>query len=88
MVLTESLSLGTPVVSLDIVSGPSEIIEHEKNGLLIKERSIPLFAEAISRMAEDKTLHDNCVRHAKSSVSSFSMEEIAKQWHKLLNDVL
>lgn len=88
MVLTESLSLGTPIVSLDIVSGPSEIVQHEQNGLLISERSIPLFAQAISRMVNDVELFARCEKYAKPSVAAFSMEEIGKKWHKLLNDVL
>lgn len=88
MVITESLSVGTPVVSLDIISGPSEVIQHRNNGLLISERSIPLFAEALDEMVMDKTLYENCRLHAISSVEAFSMKEIASKWNKLLHDVL
>jgi glycosyltransferase involved in cell wall biosynthesis len=84
MVLVESLSVGTPVVSLDIISGPSEIIKHKKNGLIVLKRSLPLFAEAIKSMCFDKELHRSCKEHAKVSVEKYSMEEISKQWHKLL----
>ena len=84
MVLVESLSAGTPVVSLDIISGPSEIIKHEENGLLVLKRSLPLFAEAIKSMCFDTELHSRCCSNARLSVQKFSMEEISNQWKKLL----
>ncbi len=85
MVLIESLSLGTPVVSLDIISGPDEIIEPNSNGLLIKERSIPLFAAAMEKMITDTDLYQRCKRNAMPSVKRFSMAEIAKKWNDLLS---
>ncbi len=88
MVLAEALSLGVPVVSLDIVSGPSEIIKHEENGLLVSKRSIPLFAEAINRMCVDRELNLRCRSNAKASVRQFSMKEISNQWNQILQDEL
>ncbi|WP_151895234.1 glycosyltransferase [Patiriisocius marinistellae] len=88
MVLVESLSLGTPVVSLDIVSGPSEIIIHKLNGLLVKERSIPLFSKAIHEMITNKELLEYCKRNAKVTVTKFSMEEVSKQWDTLIQNEL
>ena len=84
MVLVESLSTGTPVVSLDITSGPSEIIIDGENGLLVPERSLPLFAEAIRKIVEDESLYERLAFNAKSSIENFSMEVIAGQWKKLL----
>ncbi|PKA83624.1 glycosyltransferase involved in cell wall biosynthesis [Ulvibacter sp. MAR_2010_11] len=88
MILVESLSLGTPVVSLDIVSGPSEIVKHQENGLLISKRSIPLFAEALQKMCFDTQFQKHCQANAKASVQQFSMEEIAKQWSQLIHNEL
>lgn len=84
MVLVESLSLGVPIVALDIISGPSEIIHHETNGLLIQERSTSSFAKAMVRMFEDDTLYQNCKESAQISVSQFSEKIIAERWHQLL----
>lgn len=86
MVLVESLALGTPVVSLDIVSGPNEIIDHELNGLLIAERSIPLFAAALERLSNDRALYERCRKNSQTSVARFSMEATAKKWNQLLNN--
>ena len=86
MVLVESLSLGTPVVSLDIISGPNEIVQHETNGLLIEKREVPLFAEALVRMCLDIEFNALCTSNALASVESFSSEKIGQDWHKLLQN--
>ena len=87
MVLVESLSMGTPVVSLDIVSGPSEIIQHEKNGLLVPKREVSLFAEAMRNMVDNETLYENCRTNARESVEPFSFSKISEKWNKLIADV-
>ncbi len=84
MVLVESLAVGTPVIALDIASGPSEIIRDGENGLLVSKRSIPLFVEAMHRMIEDENLYKQCKRSAKASIAPFSMESIARKWDKVL----
>lgn len=88
MVLVESLSLGTPVVSLDIVSGPSEIVQHQKNGLLIAERSVPLFAEALQTICFDEALYQHLKKYARPSVKKFSVRAIAEKWNQILQDVI
>lgn len=88
MVLVESLSLGTPVVSLDIVSGPSEIVRHQKNGLLIAERSLPLFAEALQTVCYDESLYKVLKMNARPSVEQFSKQAIAEQWNQTLQNAI
>lgn len=84
MVLVESLSQGTPVVTLDIVSGPSEIIKDRVNGLLVKNRNTSDFIKAMNEMFNNNELYEHCKLNAESSVKDFSMEHIAEQWHDLL----
>lgn len=88
MILAESLSLGTPVVSLDIVSGPSEIILDKLNGLLIAKRDVSLFSEGITSMFNNKELYTRCKANGKTSVKEFSMEKTSDKWNKLLQDEL
>jgi len=85
MVLVESLSLGTPVVALDIVSGPSEIVVDGENGLLITKREVSLFSKCLVRMYDDNALYERCKTNAKTSVGRFAPREIAKQWQEVIN---
>ncbi len=88
MVLVESLSLGTPTVSLDIISGPSEIVQHQKNGLLIAERSLPLFSEALQKVCFDETLYQTLKENTKPSVEKFSMQAISEKWNQTLQHAI
>ncbi|WP_026753711.1 glycosyltransferase [Sediminibacter sp. Hel_I_10] len=88
MVLVETLSLGVPVVSLDIVSGPNEVIEHNKNGQLISNRNKDEFIKAMTLMFEDVNLYERCKKNTKLSVAQFAKDKIAKQWENILrNDI-
>lgn len=47
LVLAEALALGTPVVSTDCASGPTEILDHGKFGRLVPMRDPDALADAI-----------------------------------------
>src|SRR5690606_11979601 len=53
MVLIESHSFGLPTVSFNCPFGPSDIIEHEYNGLLIENGNIDKLAQGIERFILD-----------------------------------
>ena len=84
MVLLEALSLGVPAVSLDIPSGPSEIMEHQKNGLLIPKREVSLFAEALRQVALNASLRNALQKNAAPSLARYAPENVAATWTKLL----
>ncbi|NBL65331.1 glycosyltransferase [Flavobacterium sp. NST-5] len=83
-IIMESLACGTPVISFDCKSGPSELIFNEENGLLVEDQNFKKLVEAMNRMIDDEKLHEKCKANAKSSVARFSPEIIGKQWISLL----
>ncbi len=87
-VLIESLSLGTPVVSVDCKSGPSEIVINEHNGLLVENYNEEALANAIARMCNDDELHKRCKNNAQKSIDHLKQYDIAMQWHNMLNELL
>lgn len=86
MVLIESLAVGTPVVSVDCVSGPNEIITHEKNGLLVENHNPEKLGKAFDRMLSEPELYKKLKLYAVDSVAHLSFDEIAAQWNKLLRN--
>ena len=84
MVLIEALSVGTPVVSVDCHSGPSEIIQNEVNGLLIENYNVQALSTAMERMVNDEALYLHCKKNAKQSIQHLLPNEIIKYWKKLL----
>ena len=86
--LIESLSLGTPVISVNCASGPSEIIIDKHNGLLVENNNPDVLAEAMSHFVSDEVLYTHCKNNAKESVQKFSMENISKDWKRIIENVI
>jgi len=84
MSIIESLALQTPVIAVDCTSGPSEIIQNEKNGLLVPNYNPTALANAISLLAEDEILYDICKNNAVKSIGHLSVQNISAQWKQIL----
>lgn len=84
MILIESMAMETPVISVDCKSGPSEIIETGKNGVLVPYKSEEKFVEALNKMIADKEFYQRCKEGTLDSVEKFKMENITKQWENIL----
>ena len=85
MVLLESLACGTPVISFDCLSGPSEIIIDKQNGLLVENQNFNQLKEAINLFHENEILYNYCKKNSKKSIEKFSLENIGNQWLEYLN---
>lgn len=83
-IITESLACGVPVVSFDCKSGPKELIEHRKNGLLVEDQNFEEFAKAIDEMDQDEALLATCKENALESIQRFSVEKIGAEWLEYL----
>ena len=86
-VLIEALSLGTPVISVDCKSGPSEIIKNEENGLLIENYNENALAVSLDTFAVDSALYEHCKANAVESVAHLSIDMIGEQWEQYLNNL-
>ena len=82
-VLIEAMACGTPVVSTDCPSGPSEIITHEINGLLVPPADAEALAAAILRVLKDKELAQRLSRNGRARAEAFRVEKIVQQYEEL-----
>jgi len=82
-VLIEALSYGVPLVSVDCMSGPSDIIENDINGYLVKGYDAFDFSNTLSK-ALDKKWDINKI---KGTTKKFAFENIYNRYKKyLLNE--
>jgi len=88
MVIPESLSLGTPVISVDCQSGPSEVIINKYNGLLVENYNPQELANAFNSFILDEDLYRMCSRNAAKSIDDFSMEAISASWENMINQII
>ncbi|QRM89553.1 glycosyltransferase [Lacinutrix sp. WUR7] len=87
MVIPESLALATPVIAVNCTSGPKEVIENRENGLLVENYDVNALADAMNSFIFDKVLYQHCKANAKQSVEKFSVENISKDWNKLIENL-
>lgn len=82
MVLIEAQSFGLPIVAFDCPFGPREIIEHEKNGLLVEDQNIDKLSEAILDLTANERMLDEYAENALLAASRYSQETILNEWKK------
>jgi len=83
-VLVEAMSLGCACIATDCEFGPSDIIENEKNGLLIKANSINYLSQAIKRTMSDPVLKIKMSVNAQLINQTNSLENTFAKWEKLI----
>lgn len=88
MVLVEAMSCGVPAVAFDCECGPSDIIQHEQNGLLVKNGDIPGLAEAMMKVMGDEALRKRMSEEAKKVTDTYSEEKVMKQWVELFEGLV
>jgi glycosyltransferase involved in cell wall biosynthesis len=76
-VLVEALSLGTPVVATDCLSGPREILEDGRLGRLVPPGDPAAFAEAMEAVLAER-------RNAPPREARYSLEIVADRYLEVL----
>ncbi len=85
LVILESLALGTPVVSFNCKSGPSELIQHKVNGLLVKNQDFKELELSIDLLVADKDLYNKLKKSTINSIEEFTGEKVIKSWETIFN---
>ena len=83
LVIAEAMSCGLPVVAYDCPFGPSMIINHEVDGLLVEPDDEQQFANSLCRLMGDADLRQSMGRHAIASAQRFAAEQVMPQWKAL-----
>ncbi|ABE29697.1 glycosyl transferases group 1 family protein [Paraburkholderia xenovorans LB400] len=72
MVLGEAMALGTPVLSADCPTGPRDLLEDGKAGLLVPVGDVDAMARAIERLLTDTELRRSLVQAALQKIETFT----------------
>lgn len=88
MVLIESASYALPSIAFDITSGPSDIIENEKSGFLIKDNDLENYADKLQVLMRDENLRKIMGENAKIHTKKhFSKELVLQKWQDLFHSL-
>jgi len=84
-VLIEAMSVGLPCVSFDCNFGPSEIIDNNKNGILVETGNQKALQDALEKLINSKSLRDELGNRAKNdSMNKYYIDNIMKEWEREL----
>ncbi len=84
-VLVEAMAYGLPAVSFDCDTGPEDIIENEKNGILVSfEDGTKGLSEAMAEMMRDEAKRNRMSKSSTMVRSKFSMKSVGSQWNQVL----
>jgi glycosyltransferase involved in cell wall biosynthesis len=87
LVLLEALSMGMAVVSFDCPTGPRDIVEHERNGLLVPAGDVDALADAVGRVMVDEDLRRRIGAAGIETARAYGMDQIGPQWDALLAEL-
>jgi glycosyltransferase involved in cell wall biosynthesis len=87
-VIVEAMACGIPVVSTDCPSGPSEIITHSVNGLLVPPADAGTLATAIKQVLMDQALAKRLSEAGRVRVHAFSPAIIVRQYEEALAETM
>lgn len=83
-VILEAMALGVPVIVTDCPSGPSEIIEGGRDGILVRREDPGAIAEAVLRVLSDKVLRETLSNRSRERVQDFSLDASMCQWEEIV----
>jgi glycosyltransferase involved in cell wall biosynthesis len=84
MVVIEAMGMGLPVVAFDCPTGPAELIDHGRDGLLVPPGDVDALTAALRRLITDRGLRDRLGEEARRSVRAHHLERIGPRWSRLL----
>jgi len=85
MVLLEAQSYGLPIIAFDCDTGPSDLIENNKNGYLVESGNVKELANTIlnSFFIKDE-LYKSMVEENKKRNVAFKLDTLVKNWIELI----
>lgn len=87
LVLLEAQATALPAVTFDFEYGASDVIKHQKNGLLIPQDDETLFENALNEIVNSESERRRMGQEGREVSKRFTKESIMKTWDELLSSL-
>ncbi len=82
MLILEAQSVGVPVVSFDCPTGPRNIINNNKDGLLVENDNVDAFVASLDTFSCDEDLQEDLSKGALTSAIKYDLHYIMNKWNE------
>jgi glycosyltransferase involved in cell wall biosynthesis len=87
MVLLEAMTAGLPAVAFDCPTGPAEVIEHGRSGLLLPPQDVDALAAGICDLIENPAKRKAMGAAALKAAERYSMSSVGRMWEQLFTEL-
>lgn len=87
LTLLEAMALGTPIIAA-ASDGPSELLTHEKTGLLTPTAESGALAAAMVRLLKDHTLAERLKSAGAAHAATFRVDDMIAQTNAVYGDII
>ena len=88
MALCEAMACGLPTIATDCLSGPSDIIDHGVNGLLVPSQDLDALAAGLDALMSDPDQRQQLAQNAPQILDRFGLEQVMVLWSKAIKQVI
>lgn len=86
--LLEAMAAGVPVVSFACEWGPTDMVKHGEDGILVSSGDVNALADALANVLGDGALRTRLAVNAEANAKKFSSEHILSQWDAVASSAL
>ena len=86
-VIAEALAVGTPVVATDCPSGPAEVLEDGRAGVVVPNEDASALAEGIYSLLNDKALQDELRVYGPVRAQAFTPASTVRAFEDVLSEL-
>jgi glycosyltransferase involved in cell wall biosynthesis len=86
--LLEAMAMGCPVIAADCDSGPSELIRHGENGLMVPVEDVEALAQAMQSLVSDHELRMDLGSAVGAVREQYSRAVIVNEWRKVMVEAI
>jgi glycosyltransferase involved in cell wall biosynthesis len=87
LVLLEAMSKGMGIVSFDCPTGPADVIEDHRNGILAPPGDVEALGAGIIELIEDPDLRRRCAAAAIDTARGYTPAAIGPRWEALFHEL-
>jgi glycosyltransferase involved in cell wall biosynthesis len=88
MVLLEAMSQGMACISYDCITGPSDIITNNSNGILVEDQNAQAMRDKLNLLINDPELRLEFARKGINSLDRFKIDLIYKKYLNIFETIL